>query len=166
MPRSKGLRDDDILGRLAEIETRLDAMDGGGEDAPTGRTTDAARVPERDERRDTEPRNRQVMVQVEGRDAEQVPGMPDPVAGGHEDDNVRVVLADDRERAEHRAARKDDAAAEPDRTDEVKAAMSRGQRAAPADPRQVAPPEGDKENEHPDRRAIKASDAPKGDRKQ
>jgi hypothetical protein len=147
MPRSKGLRDDDILGRLAEIETRLDALDGGGEDAPTGRTTDAARVPERDERRDTEPRNRQVMVQVEGRDADQVPGMPDHMAGGHEEDNVRVMMAADRERAERRASREDDdddadGKGDPkaDRADEVKDAMSPGQRRAAADPRQVAPP--------------------------
>lgn len=108
VPRSKGLRDDDILGRLAEIETRLDAMDGGAGDAPTGRTTDAARVPERDERRDADPRNRQVMVQVESRDADQIPGMPDHMAGGHEDDNVRVVKADDRDRAERKASHEDE----------------------------------------------------------
>ena len=49
MPRSIGLRDDDTLGRLAEIETRLDALEMG-RDAPAGRTTDALRVPERDEK--------------------------------------------------------------------------------------------------------------------
>lgn len=107
MPRSTGLRDDDMLGRLAELETRIDALEAG-RDAPTGRTTDPARVPERDERRDTEARNRQVMVQVPDRESDQVPGMPDHMAGGHEDDNVRVVPAPDREKAERRAERPDE----------------------------------------------------------
>jgi hypothetical protein len=102
MPRSKGLRDDDMLGRLAEIETRLDALEAG-EDAPTGRTTDAARVPERDERRDTEPRNRQVQVTAAPQDPGYPPGMPDSMGGGQTEDRTRIVDGESRDEAERRA---------------------------------------------------------------
>ncbi len=104
MPRSHGLRDDDLMGRLAEIETRLDALDSGG-DAPTGRTTDPARVPERDERRDTEARNRQVHVAEEGREPTNPAGMPDDKGGEMTPDNTRTVDASARDAAERRAAR-------------------------------------------------------------
>lgn len=115
MPRSAGLRDDDMLGRLAEIETRLDALEGG-HDAPTGRTTDAMRVPERDERRDDEARNRQVHVLEGDREQNPMPSSPeaegtpaDAMAGAAQVDNVRTIEADVRGRAEHRAAREQDA---------------------------------------------------------
>lgn len=106
MPRSHGLRDDDLLGRLAEIETRLDAIEAG-DDAPTGRTTDPARVPERDERRDAEARNRQVHVTEEPREPGYAPGMPDDKGGELVPDNTRVVDASARDAAERRAARSD-----------------------------------------------------------
>jgi hypothetical protein len=35
MPKRHGLRDDDTLGRLADIERRLDALEAPDEKAPT-----------------------------------------------------------------------------------------------------------------------------------
>jgi hypothetical protein len=34
MPKRHGLRDDDTLGRLADLERRLDALEADGEKAP------------------------------------------------------------------------------------------------------------------------------------
>jgi hypothetical protein len=99
MPRKHGLRDDDLLGRLADVETRLDMLEGQPKDRRTA-------VPERDERRDTEARNRQTMV-AEG-DREPLPADPDDKAGEAEHDNVRIVDADDRARGERRVRAKAD----------------------------------------------------------
>jgi hypothetical protein len=121
MPRSHGLRDDDLLGRLAEIETRMDALEGG-HDAPTGRTTDAARVPERDERRDTEVRNRQVHVTAAPADPGYPPGMPDSMGGERVADRTRIVDGAARDVAERRARQEADEKAKPKADDAAKAA--------------------------------------------
>jgi hypothetical protein len=101
MPRSIGLRDDDMLGRLAEIETRLDRMESSAAERRAlkrAEDPDVGMVPARDERRDTDPRAHQVMVAVEGREPGPTP--PDSRGGEAQDDDVAIVDADDRTAAE------------------------------------------------------------------
>lgn len=103
MPRRAGLRDDDIYGRLADLETRMDAAEAGRE--PPTRADDPYRVPERDERRDTELRARQVHVTAEPAEPGYPPGMPDSMGGEMQPDRTRTMTAEQRDAAERRAAR-------------------------------------------------------------
>lgn len=101
MPRKHGLRDDDMLGRLADIETRLDLLEGGPDDRRVA-------TPARDERRDDDPRARQVMVAAGERDEK--PAQPDSMEGATRDDPTTIVDADTRARSERRAKAKADEA--------------------------------------------------------
>lgn len=142
MPRKHGLRDDDMLGRMADIETRLDILEG----VPVDRRV---ATPTRDERRDTDPRNRQVMVAES--DREEQPNPPDSMDGAAQDDNVTIVDADDRTRSERRAKAKADAKNDGAKKDDARGAPKAAS-AAPkddADKQPDDPPPGAGDDSHP-----------------